>query len=121
MTKVIKVSDLGAPQGDVPIRKVDVLTPGGKLTSKRIVALGETTGHHHEILGECQVYEVARNFGGSLFPGFEIVVGEAPVSLFHKSGGEHDTIEMTPGVWFIPAPGYQQVEYDGRNERRVMD
>jgi len=115
-------NEFGGVQGDVPILRVDELTPGGKPTIVRVVALGEATGHHHEIKGDCQVLEVKRVIDGVLFPGFEIVVREEnQVHLYHKSDGEHDIVEMAPGFYFIPAPGHQQVEYDGENERRVLD
>ncbi len=121
MKKVI-ANSIGAVQGDVPIVRISKLTKGGKRTEQRVVALGEVTGHHHQIVGEVDVYEVERKVGGELFPGFEVVVVEGkPATIEHNSGGEHYTVEMTPGLWFIPAPGHQQVEYDGVNERRVMD
>ena len=118
----IKTNIIGAVQGDVPLLRVDSLTPNGKATENRIVAVGESTGHHHQIVGECERYEVQRSIGGNLFRGLEVVVIDGnPVTLEHTSGGEHFTVEMTSGIYFIPAPGQQQVEYDGENERRVMD
>jgi len=115
------IGKLGGVQGDVPILRVDSLTPGGKPTKNRIVAYGEGTGHHHEIQGDCDVMEVERDIAGQLFKGLEVIVTEdKPGQLYHKSGGEHDTIELTPGLYFIPTDT-QQVEYDGENERRVAD
>lgn len=115
------VGKYGAPQGDVPIVKVNSLADGALLTNNRIVAYGEQTGHHHQIVGGAQVYEVEREFYGQLFKGLDVVVSEGvDASLFHNSGGEHDTIVFTPGIWFIPTET-QQVEYDGENERRVYD
>lgn len=120
--KVIKSNPVGAVQGDVPIIRVTKRTKGGKRTAKRTVAYGETTGHHHSIVGEVTCYDVTREVGGQLFPGMEIVVVEGkPAHIEHNSNGEHNTIEMTPGIYFIPGPGHQQVEYDGENERRVQD
>ena len=118
----IQANALGAVQGDVPILRVAAISDGAKATARRIVALGETTGHHHALVGECQVYEVTRSLAGQLFPGLEVVVTEGqPVHIEHNSDGDHAAIEMTPGIYFIPAPGYQQVEYDGADERRVLD
>lgn len=115
------VNKLGGVQGDVPVTTVDSLTPGGKLTARRIVAYGESTGHHHELIGECDVYEVKRDVGGQLFEGLEVVVVEdKPVQLFHKSNGEHLPLQLVPGIYFIPLE-IQQVEYDGSKERRIAD
>lgn len=116
-----QVGKLGAPQGDVPVLRIDSLTPGGKPTDKRIVAYGEATGHHHEIRGECEVLEVERDIAGQLFKGLEVVVTpDKPGELYHKSKGDHYTIKFTPGIYFIPTD-IHQVEYDGRHERRVLD
>lgn len=116
----ITTNRIGAVQGDVPVLRIDALTDGGTPTERRIVAYGETTGHHHEIQGEVECYEVTRDIAGNLFPGLEVVV-TGPARIVHNSSGEHHAIEMTPGLYFIPAPGFQQVEYDGENERRVLD
>lgn len=113
----MKTNKFGAPQGDVPILKVGNLSKNAKKTKNRTVALGEVTGHHHTIYGKCATYETMREIEGQLFPGLEVVVTET-VELRHQ---EHDAIEMTPGIYFIPAPGHQQIEYDGEQERRVMD
>src|SRR3990167_10302207 len=114
----IKLGKLGGVQGDVPILKVPNHDPEAIPTTNRIVAVGEATGHDHQVVGECERYTSTREIGGQLFAGMEIVVGDSPVTIEHNSGGEHYTIEMTPGVYFIPAPGQQQVEYDGAQERR---
>lgn len=113
----MKTNRFGAVQGDVPIIKIAKLSDNAKKTNNRTVAYGEVTGHHHTIYGECEVYETKREIEGQLFPGLEVVVTET-VELRHQ---EHDTIEMIPGIYFIPSPGHQQVEYDGENERRVLD
>jgi hypothetical protein len=116
----MKTNQIGAVQGDVPILTIDTLTPNGKLTQRRIVALGESTGHYHEIQGKCDVYEVERDIANQLFVGLEVVVVNEPVYLHHNSAGEHDTIEMIPGLYFIPTE-IQQIEYDGEDERQVVD
>ena len=82
MKKQVKANSVGAVQGDVPMIRVDDLTDGGKKTDMRIVAYGESTGHHHEIRGECEVYEVERDVAGNLFRGLEVVVGSEPVELY---------------------------------------
>ena len=117
----VKLGKYGGVQGDVPILTIPGHDPKAIPTTNRIVAVGEATGHHHQIVGECDRYESTREIGGQLFKGMEIVVGNSPVTIEHNSGGEHYTIEMSPGIYFIPAPGKQQVEYDGARERRVRD
>lgn len=108
-------------QGDVPALKLSALPEGAKLAKSRIVAYGEVTGHHHTINGGT-CYDVETDIAGKLFRGVCVVVADGETAeMTHNSGGEHDVIEMTPGVWFIPAPGQQQREYDGENERRVLD
>jgi len=120
--KKVVVNTVGAVQGDVPILRIQSLTPNGKSTKNRVVAMGEATGHDHHLVGTCERYTVSREIGGQLFRGMEIVVSEGQsVELVHKSNGEHYAIEMTPGLYFIPAPGQQQVEYDGEAERRILD
>ena len=106
---------VGAVQGDVPIRKIESIPSGAKKTKRCIVAYGEATGHHHTLVGECELYETQVE----MFPGIVFVVPKnSQVELTHP---EHDTIVFAEGVWFVPDPGYQQVEYDGENERRVLD
>lgn len=113
---------VGAVQGDVPILRLAALPAGTKPTQTRIVAYGETTGHHHEVVGVCERYEVETTLAGQLFKGLAVVVTDGhPVRLHHNSDGDHADIELLPGVHFIPATGFQQVEYDGADERRVMD
>ncbi len=108
----VKTSKLGAIQGDVPILRVAEIPADAKPSKNRRVAEGETTGHNHEVRGEVQMYESLAGYF------FEVAVGK-PVEIVHTSNGEHDAIEMTPGVYFVPREA--QVEYDGEKERRAMD
>ena len=108
-------------QGDIPVITVESLSPSRKPTNLRFVGIGESTGHRHEIVGECELYEVERDFYGQLFRGLEVIVAtDSPVCLRHNSGGEHGDLELAPGIYFIPLD-IQQVEYDGEKERRALD
>lgn len=108
-------------QGDVPSLRIGTLPANATPAKSRTVAYGEVTGHHHTVNGGT-VYDVETDVAGQLFRGVCVVVDEGETAeLVHNSGGEHDVIEMTPGIWFIPGLGQQQVEYDGENERRVLD
>lgn len=109
----MNVNKLGAFQGDVVIHRIDVdaIPSDAKPTQNRIVAYGEATGHHHVIEGECDVLE-------NLF-GFVVKVAEPNTAKLVHIGNEHETIEITPGIYWIPREA--QVEYDGEEERRVCD
>jgi len=111
-TQKIKSNTFGAIQGDVPILRVGAIPADARPTKNRRVAEGETTGHNHEVRGEVQMYE---NLAGFYFE----VATSKKVEIVHTPGGEHATIEMTPGLYFVPREA--QVEYDGEKERRVLD
>lgn len=106
---MITVNDVGAFQGDVAVFRIKELPAGAKKTKNRTVAYGEATGHHHTVVGECEAYEVK---DGLVF----VVADEEEVTLTHQ---EHDTVTLETGIWFCPT--ISQVEYDGANERRVLD
>ena len=97
----------GGFQGDVGFVPASIPKEAKKVKS-RILALGEATGHHHVLTEECQVYEMAEG----LF--FRIPEGVETAQLLHQ---EHDAIVIAPGEYRV----VEQVEYDGEEERRVMD
>jgi hypothetical protein len=103
------VNKFGAFQGDVAIIKLDELPEGAKPTNKRTVAYGEVTGHHHTVVGECDAYQLPN---GLVF----VVTNGQEAILTHQ---EHDPVTLSTGIWFCPTTS--QVEYDGENERRVLD
>jgi hypothetical protein len=107
----MKANKLGFFQGDVVGKYVSELPEDAKITRERIVARGETTGHHHIVEGVQTAYENPQGF-------YFLVAPEEKAVLTHI-GNDHDTIEMIPGIVFIPRES--QVEYDGEEERKVLD
>lgn len=92
-------------QGDVLVYKVEEIPEWAEKTDNRILAWGEATGHHHSLVGECEVYELKNEL-------FFYVADE--VVITHQ---EHDQI-------VIPAGTYKSViqrEYDPVKIRRVLD
>ncbi len=107
-----QLSRLGGFQGDVAILIVDSIPADARPSSNRIVAYGEATGHHHVVEGNVICYETPTVWYYQVAP-------EAPAVIRHI-GEEHAPIEIAPGLIFM-VPKLSQVEYDGENERRVMD
>lgn len=111
--KSVKANRIGAVQGDVPIIKIDRLTVGGKIVKNRIVAVGESTGHNHRVVGDAICYELPDRW--------EFAIGANGAQLVHTSGGDHRPIELAPLSLYAIPRDHQQVEYDGADERRVSD
>lgn len=97
-----------AHQGDVYLRRVPALPPTAKpqktnAAGRVVLALGETSGHHHSLMGRVTLF---RDDGGSGDGTFFLKV-EAPTPLEHLTGsdaptGEHDTIMVDPGIYALP-------------------
>lgn len=109
-TKFKKTANsVGGVQGDVPFLRLDKLPKGVKPRKSNIVAYGEVTGHHH-VVEEAQMFEDGL---GNLF-----ALVEKPTQLLHH---EHGAIVLGPGVYQFGQAGVYQVEYEGEEERRVLD
>jgi hypothetical protein len=107
-----KLTEYGGFQGDVSIVPVSEFPNDAQPTKNRIVAYGEATGHHHSIRGNVDMRETGEAF-------YFTVVGEEPVVITHI-GGEHEDIEILPGIiWRVAKVA--QVEYDGAQERKMRD
>ena len=104
---------IGAVQGDVPIVRIDDLPQNAVKSKSRIVALGEATGHHHIIDGTVKEAEIYTDAIGNLF-----ALVKKEVKVLHQ---EHAPVILEPGVYRFGLDGFQQVEYDGEEERRVLD
>ncbi len=104
-----KANEIGGVQGDVPFLKISALPEGARPRKSRIVALGEATGHHH-VIEKAKMYE---DGFGNLF-----ALVDKPTRLLHH---EHAPIILEPGVYQFGEKGVYQVEYDGEEERRVID
>jgi hypothetical protein len=110
----VKTNKFGAFQGDIVMHYIKKLPHSAKKTNNRVVAFGETTGHYHEVQGVNTAYEDDKGFY------FQIAPAEK-AEIVHV-GGEHDPIEMAPGLIFIPRES--QVEFDpvedARNRNREL-
>lgn len=100
-------------QGDVPVVYLATLPKGGRVSANRIVAVGESTGHDHRMVGDMTCYEYSDRWC--------FVIGPEGAELIHASGGEHAPIPFAPGQIVMIPRGVQQREYDGEQERRVLD
>jgi len=107
----MKANTKGFVQGDVVGHYVSEIPQDARPTNQRIVAYGESTGHHHVVEGVTTAFENPN--------GFYFVVAPDETARLTHIGNDHEAIEMTPGIVFIPRES--QVEYDGANERRVLD
>lgn len=107
----MNANKFGFLQGDVVGLYVPELPAEAKPTKQRIVAYGEATGHHHIIQGDVKAYETATDF-------YFVVAQEEKAKVVHI-GNDHETIVLQPGI--IRIPRESQVEYDGEEERRVLD
>jgi len=107
------VNGIGAVQGDVPILKIESLPDDVIEIEDRIIAYGEVTGHHHIIEGAVDEAKIYTDEVGNLF-----ALVKKPVKVLHH---EHAPVILGPGVYRFGFDGLQQVEYDGEEERRVLD
>jgi metal-responsive CopG/Arc/MetJ family transcriptional regulator len=103
--------------GDILLKRVDKMPQKKGLVkrSEPIVEYGEVTGHSHRLVGEVEVYAEKESGQTANY----IVVPETatkPAQLVHE---EHDTIELTSGVYEVT----RQREYNpySKEARRVLD
>lgn len=103
-----------AHQGDVFLRRVDTLPPDATevlpVNGRIVLALGETSGHHHSLFGRATLF---RDDGAG--GGFYLRVSEA-TPLEHLTGsdsptGEHASILVPSGVYALP-PQQQWTDED---------
>ena len=106
----LKPTDGYAVQGDVPLIKRDKIPANLAPVKGNILRYGEVTGHHHVVDAPPDTFQLYADDHGTVLA-MELF---GPVAIRHQ---EHGTIELPPGVYVIP----EQVEYDGAEERRVLD
>lgn len=98
-------------QGDVYIKPVTALPKGAKKVDHGILALGEVTGHKHQLVktrpSQYQLYEDNS--------GFFLEVKD-PTELVHE---EHKTIVIQPGLYDVDIQ--QEYDYFQGAIRRVQD
>lgn len=98
--------------GDIPLYKIDK-PEGKKLTHNGsfIIALGEATGHHHQItvvdVNDLEVRETKDGY---------ILVLRSEGELTHQ---EHGTIRIAPGTYKVGRE--REMDWFGLNVRRVID
>jgi hypothetical protein len=90
-------------QGDVLLIKTDDL-PENIVKKDNVLALGEKTGHYHEICGNVQTYKEVTTYGDTL-NGVQWVVVEEPATLEHKKEnkftGDHSTLPIESGIYKV--------------------
>lgn len=75
--------------GDLLIREVKMMPGDLQRSETNILALGEATGHKHELIGDCDVFENRRD---------KFFVVHSTAFLKHD---EHKTIELTNGLYQV--------------------
>jgi hypothetical protein len=106
-------------QGDVLLVRVDNL-PKNVEKKDNILALGEKTGHYHEIVGDVQTFK-----GGDtredMLNGVQWVVADEGANLEHKKADEltkdHDPLSIDPGIYKVVV----QREYEAPNKQSFRD
>lgn len=107
-----------AHQGDVYLHRVTALPPTAKpqkpnVKGRVMLALGETSGHHHSLMGRVALFRDDGGSGGATF----FLKVEKSTPLEHLNAGdtptyEHDTIVVEPGIYALP----QQQEWTDDDE-----
>jgi hypothetical protein len=108
---IIKTMQEFYRQGDILIVKVSQLAPGVKKASDKIIALGETTGHKHQISGSATVFDPPAFSGEGLLKFIEV---PESAELIHD---EHGTITLSKGIYECR----RQREYDEKEICYVAD
>lgn len=102
-------------QGDVVLKPVNTIPTGGKVIESKILAYGETSGHVHQLVGDCEVTEI----DGRMY-----VDAKGALILQHVHEGTTTKADHEP--FTVPEGLYQVViqrEFDPyeRAARKVMD
>mgnify|MGYP001584754140 FL=1 len=93
-------------QGDVLLTKREIHIPSDAKTMGRIVAVGEKTGHHHELEGNAELIEVGMKE--------QVIMVKDKARLVHP---EHGPIDLEPGTYVV----VRQVEHEGEKPKPVPD
>ena len=106
MKKVTKM----AAQGDLLIRRIDILPRQAKAAEGLVVAHSET-GHHHVVVGNARRYTSANPLVGYL------VATESVDVEHHREWDTHETLVLEEGIYEIR----RQREYVPGGWRQVVD
>ena len=93
-------------QGDVMLVRISQLPDSGLKEKDNILARGEVTGHHHELVGDVKTYT---NSSGQ-----QMVQVKKKAKLTHQ---EHGQIQIPKGSYEVRI----QREYSPQANRQVMD
>ena len=89
----LKGGNMAIQQGDVRVIRVAKLPKGVKACTrpdKLVLAYGEASGHKHQLVEECDVYEAA---DGTLYLNVE-----TPTTIRHE---EHGPVTLPEGLWQV--------------------
>lgn len=99
-------------QGDVLLIKVDSL-PKNVTKKDNVLALGEKSGHYHEITGNVQTY-TGGDTRDDILNGVQWVVAEDESVLKHdkegKPTGDHEYLSIEPGIYKVVKQRDEQVK-----------
>jgi hypothetical protein len=105
-----------AHQGDVFLRRIDAIPATAKLVEhdngRAVIALGETSGHHHSMFGRGVTLFRDDGAGSGAF----YAKVDVAAALEHLTGndtptGEHASIMVPPGLYALP-PQQQWTDAD---------
>jgi len=99
-------------QGDLLIKQIDKLPENLKKIKDNIIAIGEATGHKHQLLErETTQFEILEDEKGNKFLNIK-----QPTDLIHE---EHKMITIEKGIYFIKHE--REYDYFGEELRRISD
>lgn len=85
-----------------------------KRISDKVLALGEVTGHRHEVLGDSDLFEFRE---GQMYLKVNSTATIAHLDTMDKPTGDHDPVQLDEGEYIVQ----RQREFDGRQNFWVGD
>jgi hypothetical protein len=105
-------------QGDILLEKIDKMPDGMIKTENKILALGEATGHKHQLIGNVQSYAKRGDLRQEVQV-VEIVDPETFKGLVHEQHGAHEPHEFTSGLYKVKRQRIWNQELE--EAKRAMD
>lgn len=100
-------------QGDLLFRKIDKVPSEAKLRKDDVILRGEASGHKHRIVNG-QIYETIQKNYIQPDSVTMYIIAKKGARVIHE---EHAPIELEIGIYIV----IRQREFDGQEERMVMD